>query len=364
MIDPIPLPAPVWLFKALHLLTLSLHFTVMQMFVGSLLMATLLNAFGRSNPLRKGAGAALAHRLPVIITFVINLGVPPLLFAQVLYASFLYTSSVLIGVYWLAVIFLLMGTYWLLYKFSDAVSTRKSAWWMGALAFLFVLSISKIYSINMTLMLRPEVWQAMYSAAPSGTSLPPYDPTLISRWLFMITGAFWVSGFWMIWIAGRKTTAPELGRYLAGLGGSLAAVMICVQMCVFYVLFNAQPEDVKSGIIASGWLKGAVITWCSVALLVLVFSLFIAAKKTCSYLAGALAALLAVVSLSSWVILRDGIRDLTLSGKGFDVWQQTVVTNWGVVAGFVVFLLLGLVALGWLVYVMTQAKPVTEGGLS
>ena len=61
---------------------------------------------------------ALARRLTVVMTYVINLGVPPLLFAQVLYGRALYTSSVLIGAYWISIILLLTLTYWLLYQFS------------------------------------------------------------------------------------------------------------------------------------------------------------------------------------------------------------------------------------------------------
>ena len=41
---------------------------------------------------------ALARRLTVVMTYVINLGVPPLLFAQVLYGRALYTSSIDRGV--------------------------------------------------------------------------------------------------------------------------------------------------------------------------------------------------------------------------------------------------------------------------
>lgn len=364
MIDPIPLPAPIWLFKILHLSTLTLHFTMMQIFLGGLLLASLLNAFGKSNGARKGAGAALARRLPNILTFVINFGVPPLLFTQVLYGPFLYTSSELIGVYWFAVIFLLMGAYWLLYKFSDGAITQKTVWWMGTLAFLFALTISKIYSTNMTLMLRPEVWQGMYAASPEGALLPPHDPTLIPRWLFMVTGAFWVSGLWMVWIAGRKTTERALGSYLAGLGGRVAALAICVQAGLFYLLLKAQPDVVKNGILASPLLNGVATSWCVIAVAVLIFSSWISVKKTCSYRAGAIAALLAVSSLASWTILRDGIRDVTLLSKGFDVWQQPVATNWGVVAVFAATLILGLAALGWLLFVMRQAKPVIEGELS
>ena len=363
-VDPIPLPAPVWLFKALHLLTLSLHFVAMQTFLGGLFLAVLFHATGASDPLRKGSGAALARRLPILITFVINLGVPPLLFTQVLYGPFLYTSSELIGLYWFAVIFLVMGTYWLLYRFADASDQGRNAWWMGALAWAMVLFISKIYSTNMTLMLRPEVWPSMYSASAGGALFPPHDPTFLPRWAFMLTGAFWVAGFWLIWIAGRKTTEPALGRYLAVFGGRLAAAMIVVQACLFYALLSVQPALVRDGIASSLWLKGAAAAWCAGAALVFVFALWAAATKACSYAAGYIALLLAVITLASWVILRDGIRDLTLAAKGFDVWQQAVVTNWNVVGWFVLTLVLGLAALGWLLYVMMQAKPVAEGGMS
>ena len=65
------------------------------------------------------------------MTFVINLAVPPLLFAQVLYGRALYTSSVLIGIYWISIIGILMLTYWLLYQFTARLEAGKSAWWVG-----------------------------------------------------------------------------------------------------------------------------------------------------------------------------------------------------------------------------------------
>jgi hypothetical protein len=52
------------------------------------------------------AADMVSHRLPTVMALLINLGVPPLLFAQVLYGRALYTSSVLIGAYWISVIFL------------------------------------------------------------------------------------------------------------------------------------------------------------------------------------------------------------------------------------------------------------------
>src|SRR6202035_3642140 len=108
-VDPIPLPAPIWLFKLLHIVTLSLHFVAVEMLLGGLLIAVVLSLFQGSAHV---AARALARRLTVVMTYVITLGAPPLLFAQVLYGRALYTSSVLIGAWWISIIALLTLAYW------------------------------------------------------------------------------------------------------------------------------------------------------------------------------------------------------------------------------------------------------------
>src|SRR6476620_4143791 len=149
-VDPIPLPAPIWLLKLLHIVTLSLHFVAVEMLLGGLLIAVLLSLF-RGSPESMVAARAIARRLTVVMTYVINLGVPPLLFAQVLYGRALYTSSVLIGVYWISIIFLLMASYYGLY-FSAKLAAAKKSWTaVGLGALLLVLSVAFIYSNNMTL---------------------------------------------------------------------------------------------------------------------------------------------------------------------------------------------------------------------
>ena len=160
-VDPIPLPAPIWLLKLLHVVTLALHFVAVEMLLGGLLLAVLLSLF-RSSPQSLVTARALARRLTVVMTFVINLGVPPLLFAQVLYGRALYTSSVLIGIYWISIIAILTLTYWLLYQFTARLEAGKSAWWVGLSAWVLAGSVARLLSTNMTLMLRPEVWRSMY----------------------------------------------------------------------------------------------------------------------------------------------------------------------------------------------------------
>ncbi len=60
----------------------------------------------------------ISLKLPYTIAFAINMGVAPLLFIQVLYGNFIYTSSVLMGWYWLSVIGIVIIAYYSAYLFD------------------------------------------------------------------------------------------------------------------------------------------------------------------------------------------------------------------------------------------------------
>ena len=363
-VDPIPLPAPVWLFKLLHIVTLALHFCAVELLLGGLLVATCLCFFGGlrgGTPLlRLNAAASLTRRLPIVMTYVINLGVPPLLFTQVLYGRAFYTSSVLIGAYWISVIFLLMACYWLLYRFNAAVERGRSAWWLGLAAWLLAGTIAKILSTTMTLMIRPEVWTAMYSASAMGNHLPPHDPTLMPRWLFMLTGGLVFAGLWMVWLAARKQIETPVRSYLAGIGGKLAVAAVVAQVLVAHFVFHNQPDTVREGLAASPLYFGAGLAWFGAIGLIGLTGAWAGFKKPTTAAAGWLCALLGLLAAAGFTVVRDGIRDLTLSSHSYDVWQQTVVTNWPVVSLFLVLFVAGLAAVGWLVSVMMRAKPISE----
>jgi hypothetical protein len=366
-VDPIPLPAPVWLFKALHLLTLALHFIAVEMLLGGLLIATVLAFLAsarRGNPNAagpRGTSAALAKRMPVLMTYVINLGVPPLLFTQVLYGRALYTSSVLIGTYWIALIPLLMLCYWLLYRFAAGIERGRNVWWIGLCAWLIAGFIAHVLSSNMTLMLRPEVWQAMYAASPGGVQLPSGDPTILPRWLFMMIGGFWVAGLWMVWISSEKTVVEPLKSYMSSLGARLAALCIILQLLVLGWVLLAQPHDVFAALHSKLLPLASTGAWIVSAALVFSLAAGVAVKKLPVQLAawgGLVATLLAQLS---WVTLRDFIRDTTLLSKGFDVWDRAVNTNWSVVGTFLVVFVLGLAIVGRLISVVMRARPILEG---
>ncbi len=368
-VDPIPLPAPVWLFKGLHVLTLSLHFVAVEVLIGGLLAAIFLNLAGvlrRGTPgseLQLGASAALARRMPIVMTYVINLGVPPLLFSQVLYGRALYTSSVLIGVYWISVIFLLMACYWLLYRFAKGTEQGRAVWWIGGLAWLLAGGIARIYTMNMTLMLRPEVWRSMYEASSVGLHLPPHDPTELPRWLFMMAGGVWVAGLWMVWISSRKSIEAALARHLSGLGGRLAVIGIVAQGAVGVMLLGSLAPSLREALGSNAVYADCRLAWTVLAAGVLLFGAWAAVARPRSSVAAYGSALLVVLTIAAWTLFRDGLRDLTLAAKGFNVWDRVVVTNWSVVAVFFVVFVAGLGALAWLVSVMARAKTQSEGSL-
>jgi hypothetical protein len=365
-VDPIPLPAPIWLLKLLHIVTLALHFVAVEMLLGGLLLAVLLSLFGRSAS-ASVAARALARRLTTVMTFVINLAVPPLLFAQVLYGRALYTSSVLIGVYWISIIGLVTLTYWLLYRFTARLEAGKSAWWIGLSAWLLAGSVARLLSTNMTLMLRPEVWRQMYSASAMGAFLPPRDPTLEPRWLLMMAGGLFVGGLWMVYLAGRATFTAEEKNFLAGLGGKLAAGFGLVYLAAGVWAASVQPDAVKASLTGNGvypfykFFGMAGYGWLALAAVAVLLGAYAGFGKIAANWLGWVAALVVLLIEIMFTVYRDGVRDVTLLSKGYDVWDRAIATNWWVVGLFLVLFVAGLGVVGWLISVVARARKVMEG---
>lgn len=362
-VDPIPLPAPIWLLKLLHIVTLSLHFVAVEMLLGGLLIAVVLSLFARASAAHVTA-RALARRLTVVMTYVINLGVPPLLFAQVLYGRALYTSSVLIGAWWISIIGLLTLTYWLLYKFSGRLEAGRSAWWVGLSAWALAGFIARLLSTNMTLMLRPEVWRDMYSASAAGIYLPGGDPTLTPRWLLMIAGGLFIGGLWMIYLAGRSTFTADEKRFVSGLGGRIAAGFGILYLTAGLWAASLQPEAVKAGLAHHSLYRFAGFAgygWLVFVILAIALAAVAGFGKLALGWLGWGAAIVALLVEITLVVYRDGVRDLTLLSKGFDVWDRAVATNWGVVGLFLVLFVGGLGVVAWLISVVARAQKPMEG---
>ena len=361
-VDPIPLPAPVWLFKALHTLTLVLHFFAVHLLVGGLAMATVWAFWGRRkrDSVLVDASGAVTNRLPTVMTYVVNLGVPPLLFAQVLYGRALYTSSVLIGAWWISVVALLMASYALLYYMSARVNSGRAAGWAGFISLLIIMKIGAIYTNNMSLMLRPTAWLEMYRLHPEGTHLASNDPTMLPRWLFMMLGSGAVSGLALMFLALKQTLTQEVRPFLQTWGGRMLAIMTVPQALVAVWVVKAEPEAVRTGLAAHGFYTGCAVLWFITALVMIGGGAMASLKRPAGWAFPSILALAAFLNVSAMVLYRDGIRDVALSVSGYDVWNRAVNTNWSTVILFVLLLVVAIVAVGWLISVLAKAKSAPE----
>jgi hypothetical protein len=208
----------------------------------------------------------------------------------------------------------------------------------------------------MTLMLRPEVWRDMYSASAMGAYLPTGDPTLTPRWLLMMAGGLFIGGLWLVYLAGRSTFTAEEKSFAAGLGGKVAALFGVVYLLAGLWAASVQPEIVKAGLAGnSGYPLYKISGICRIRL---------AGACGCGRAGGRAIAgfgklsarvigwaswvsvLLAVLVEITLVVYRDGVRDLTLLSKHYDVWDRVVVTNWSVVGLFLVLFVAGLGVVG------------------
>lgn len=361
-VDPIPLPAPIWLFKLLHNVTFVLHLLSVELLIGGLMIGLLLAALGRMQPSSEltHAAGALAHRLPALMAFVINLGVPPLLFAQVLYGRALYTSSVLIGAFWISVIFLLMASYFGLYMAAKRADARRNWTAPGLAALVLVLTIAFIYTNNMTLMLRPQVWSSMYQSSPGGVQLNLDDPTLLARWFFFLAGAFPATGAALALLGLKRNWTEEARRSATRWGGLALAGGILVQTIFGFLAIQAQPATVMASVMRDGLYRPFVYGWGLTAALVLLAGAIAAMLRRTNAVLAVAGAAAVFLNAASTVMVRDGIRDVTLRMAGFDVWDRTVVTNWSVVGLFLILFVAATGAIAYLILVVAKARPIEE----
>ncbi len=364
-VEPIPILAPIWLFKLLLLLTLSMHFTAVHLLIGGLVLGTVWGIAGR----RKGgadvlvpAARQVVRRLPVVMAYVINLGVPPLLFTQVLYGQALYTSSVLIGLLWISVIALLVVLYSLLYTAERRSAEGRVYWWITLIGLGLVAKIALIYVNNMTLMLRPDAWLEMYRLSPLGAHLASGDPTIWPRWTYMVVASLMAAGVAVALTGATAVKDRAVGAFLQQWGALTGALFAGLRLPVAAWVLSTQPAEVTAALGGSALYGAARTVWLTLILVVALVAGYASWRgRTGSWKLTALASLLVYLQVASWVLVRDGIRDLSLSRFGYSVWAREVNPNWSIVAAFLVVFAGGLVAVGWLIRTMLKAEGEHRG---
>ena len=169
---------------------------------------------------------------------------------------------------------------------------------------------------------------------------------------------------WLVYLSGRSTFTADEKRFVAGLGGKLAAAFGLAYLAAGIWAARVQPDAVKHGLANHPLYHFAAFAgygWMALVVVAVLGAAFTGFAKISANWLGWVAATLALLIELTLVIFRDGVRDLSLFAKGFDVWNRTVVTNWGVVGLFLVLFVGGLGVVGWLISVVVRAQKPMEG---
>lgn len=359
-IDPIALPAPIWLLKFLLLLTFTLHILAMNVAVGGGFVAAVTEFFGRKKKSQNHfeLSRAISKLLPPFTAFTITLGVAPLLFLQVLYGQFFYTSTILMAWPWLSVIIIFILAYYGYYIFSfqwEKLNGKRL--WVVLVSATMLATIGLIYVNNIVLMLTPEKWKAMYFANPHGTQMNFDDITIIPRYLHYMISAFAVAGVVVImWGMRKLKTNEQLGRWAIRYGGwwFLIPTFINIGVGVWWLI--ALPRDfmlmfMGSNPLATGYfLAGLASVFVSI---IFMFVGMNAAKPVAKIMAAKLFFLITVVTM---ILMRHELREAYL--KPYINWDAVQTEpQWGVIIIFALLLVSGIITVGWMLK-KSFAKPV------
>ncbi|OEU62348.1 MAG: hypothetical protein BA870_01885 [Desulfuromonadales bacterium C00003094] len=342
---PDPIPVSSGYLLALLLLVFPLHLLFMNCLLGTTAVTLYLQR--RSDAVANQLAIELSRALPLVMAFVVNSGVASLLFLQVLYGQFFYTSSILMGSYWLAIIPLLIVAYYALYWVDFRYRRLGRQRWLLLSGVLFVLLLVPfLFSNNMTLMLHPQRWSAYFSQ-DNGTLLNLTDITLWPRYAHFIVAALAVGGLFTATL-GRcyRSRAPELAAYARNLGMTLFSRLTLLQLLIGPLFLFSLPQPLRWQILGGSPLATLLIT----AALVLVTALLVNAfqQRVLTSLALLVPLVCCMVSLRAW------LRSAFLQPH-FTLDQLQVSPQYSPLLIFLIVLLFGSSVIGWLIYQATKA---------
>jgi hypothetical protein len=297
---------------------------------------------GDSHILRRGS------KLPSLVAATITLGIAPLLFLQVLYGRFFYTSSILMAWPWLLVLALLTVAYYGFYivSYHDQARAGRAGWIMlFSVSLIFIIGF--LFTNNMTLSLMPSRWAAKYFANPGGWNLNLAEPTLIPRYLHFFTAAIAVGGLFLVLMAfARRKRDPEYARYVFHFGGNAFRYATMAQFIVGIGFLASLHRDMRMLFLGDNLLATSLLVVGVVAALAAIMLVGEALRRDNLPLAAYFGSGLTALVILCMSVMRDILRDAYLQPY-FHPEQFAVKTQWTVFPLFLALFLGGVVL--WLV---------------
>jgi hypothetical protein len=357
--DPIPLPAPVPLLKFFLLLTFILHIIPMNILLGGSIIAVITERLGKGskNSFHKELIKDLGQALPIVMTYTVTLGVAPLLFVQVLYGQFFYTSSILMAWPWLFVVpLLILGYYGLYVWYLKGEALGISGPWIKIGSTIFFVLVAFLYTNNMVLMLTPEKWAGMYAANKMGIHLNLDDLTIFPRYLHFLLAALAIAGLFIMvqGLLALKKGNSGYGRWAINYGSRWFIFPTLLQIIVGPLFLLSLPYSIRDSFLWQSPLTMFLLALGILSALVglgFVFLASVGEKPGMKTFLGIGCLVLTLVFMS---VVRHLLREAYISPH-FQVEQLPVVLPISAFGLFVILLLVGLLVVGYMVWKVVQA---------
>ncbi len=352
--DPMGLPAPPVLILGLTYLTFTLHLLAVNVTLGSVLLT--LWARRRTDPAHAGIARFLGTAAPLGFSYLVTFGIPPLLFVQLLYGQFFYSSSVLVGAFWIAVIPLLILAYAALYAHRLTRDRRPGPQGLVlAVAACAMLAIGFLYVNNLTLAMTPVRWLEMYAAHPGGGTLNLSEPTLLPRFLTFLSLSPAVAGLAVMMRGGwlRSRGRDDEGRAASALGVRAVLVGVGLEIVGLGAWLATLPEAARDVVLGGGaW---TVVAGVGIVLGAAAVLLAVRASRVAGVGAPVAAASCLALAFACLIVLRDQVR-MEYLREFFALPEVPVHPQWGMFAIFAATLVAGLVfAAVWVARVAGRA---------
>lgn len=364
LMDPAGAPAHPLIFLVLGVVTFALHMTAVNVMLGTLG----LSAWGSfsQNPYWQRLAGALGTTAKVAVSVAIVLGVAPLLFVQVIYDPFWYTSNVISAWWLLGFLAILTVAYLALYRFyglnhqyaedGSALpiqgAPQGGLWLVGS--FILMVTCGVIMHAVVNQSLQPGEWMNWY--APEGV-VDPHGRELhsitVARVAFFLLLSIPVTAGWLFGMRRYLLSAGEEDYgyidFIENLAHNMARIGSLLVLLAGAAWMMTLPESMV-------WFRSSL--WMLLGLIPLAYfgaMSFIQKKRVlcifCNYMAFGMTLIMAIVLAA----LREVLRFVTLlEAAGWDALAYKVNMDWSsTVIFFVTFLVVGglnltyLLTLAW-----------------
>lgn len=313
-VDPNPLPAPYWLLKVLLIVTFVLHIVAMNFMLGGGVVALLTRWRKRDRESGKRMFFDVAKKIPVLLPATVTLGIAPLLFLQVLYGQYFYTSSILMAWPWFLVLVMLTAAYYGFYYVSFQSGRepgRTGAVMVASVSLVFLIGF--LFTNNITLSQTPERWGAKYFASAGGWHLNLGEPTLIPRYLHFFVAAVALGGLLLVFmaLANWKRDRAYAGELLQ-FGGKTFMYATMAQFVVGMAFLVALPAGMRMLFMGANTTATVLLLVGVLGGLASIFLMSDALHRENIRVAAVVVPAITGVVIASMSVMRDILRDAYL----------------------------------------------------